>query len=287
MQEVGGPAASDSRPLSAHAASCGPRSLAPRRQDTRSSVTHREPALGTPRPMPPDSRKRELLPSAQPTPGWQAHSEPPSPGHPPASPHLLVCPSLPHPQPEGLRCPHLFVPPRSQCLQPVRWAARAAGPTGLTTSFGHKLAPSCRPCCPPAPWSTTTTSSPGAVTQPQVGSPPSSSGLSVDPSSSRKSSGPTPTPLPSWGLPGDASTPQNLSRTFTGPPDPPAAGTQTLLLAGRALLPHPSAPLAQCAWGHREGQDRGWSGGGMGQTGHREAPLGLHAQGTRWAQCKC
>ena len=116
MQEVGGPAASDSRPLSAHDVSCGPRSLDPRRRDPRSSVTHREPALGTPRPMPPDSCKRELLPSAQPTPGWQGHSEPPSLGHPLASPHLLIRPSLPHPQPEGLRCPHLFVPPSSQCL---------------------------------------------------------------------------------------------------------------------------------------------------------------------------
>ena len=48
---------------------------------------------------------------------------------------------------------------------------------------------------------------------------PPSSGLSVDPSSSRKSSGPTPTPLPSWGLPRDASTPQNLSLTFPGPAD--------------------------------------------------------------------
>lgn len=55
MQEVGGPAASDSRPLSAHAASCGPRSLHPRRRDTSSSVTHREPALETPGPTPPYS----------------------------------------------------------------------------------------------------------------------------------------------------------------------------------------------------------------------------------------
>lgn len=55
MQEVGGPAASDSRPLSAHAASCGPRSLHPRRRDTSSSVTHREPTLGTPGPTPPYS----------------------------------------------------------------------------------------------------------------------------------------------------------------------------------------------------------------------------------------
>lgn len=286
MQEVGGPAASDSRPLSAHDASCGPRSLDPRRQDTRSSVTHREPALGTPRPMPPDSCKRELLPSAQPTPGWQGHSEPPVPGPPTGiSPSFSL--SLPPPSttrraevPPPLCAPPFPVPiARKVGSQGCRahgadhelWPQACSLPQALLSPspekhHQHQLSW----CRPPAP-----------------GWQPTFLLWSVWALFLREVFWTNAYTSPILGPPRGCPHSTELVSDLYWAPRPPAAGTQTLLLVGRPLLPHPSAPLAQGAWGHRAGQDRNWSGGGMEQIGQREAHLGLHAQGTRWARCKC